>query len=183
MDTRPASTKSMLVYPSTYFVIFINVLLFPSRTLRKTIHSNTTNWAQHSFTLVGVDISKDLIWDGHIVDMAVAAEKMLGFLFRERKYFSASNLTTLYKAEIRPRLEYCSSVWAAAAPTTLAFLDKVTKTAILASRRTEHARRRAMSDLSLLYLFSWILLLWVFFCKVLASYTNCRNSTKQPISS
>nr|CAH7724515.1 unnamed protein product [Callosobruchus chinensis] len=47
------------------------------------------------------------------------AGKKLEYLFRARKYFSPSNLLTLYKAQIRPSLEYCSHIWGAAAPTTL----------------------------------------------------------------
>nr|CAH7747033.1 unnamed protein product [Callosobruchus chinensis] len=53
------------------------------------------------------------------------AGKKLGYLFRARKYFSPSNLLTLYKAQIRPSLEYCSHIWGAAAPTTLSILDAV----------------------------------------------------------
>nr|CAH7738728.1 unnamed protein product [Callosobruchus chinensis] len=55
---------------------------------------------------------------------------MLGYLFRARKYFSPSNLLTLYKSQIRPSLEYCSHVWGAAAPTTLSILDAVQRRAI-----------------------------------------------------
>nr|CAH7743670.1 unnamed protein product [Callosobruchus chinensis] len=58
-----------------------------------------------------------------------AGEK-LGYLFRARKYFSPSNLLTLYKAQIRPSLEYCSHIWGAAAPTTLSILDAVQRRAI-----------------------------------------------------
>nr|CAH7751861.1 unnamed protein product [Callosobruchus chinensis] len=55
---------------------------------------------------------------------------MLGYLFRARKYFSPSNLLTLYKAQIRPSLEYCSDIWGAAAPATRAILDAVKRRAI-----------------------------------------------------
>nr|CAH7763258.1 unnamed protein product [Callosobruchus chinensis] len=34
--------------------------------------------------------------------------KNLGYLFRAREYFSPSNLFTLYEAQVRPSLEYCS---------------------------------------------------------------------------
>nr|CAH7767004.1 unnamed protein product [Callosobruchus chinensis] len=58
------------------------------------------------------------------------AGNKLGYLFRTRKYFSPSNLLTLYKAQIRPSLEYCSHIWGAAAPTTLSILDAVQRRAI-----------------------------------------------------
>nr|CAH7726637.1 unnamed protein product [Callosobruchus chinensis] len=35
----------------------------------------------------------------------------LGYLFTARKYLSPSNHLTLYKAQIRPSLEYCSHIW------------------------------------------------------------------------
>nr|CAH7719998.1 unnamed protein product [Callosobruchus chinensis] len=58
------------------------------------------------------------------------AGKKLRYLFRARKYFSPSNLLTLYKAQIIPSLEYCSHIWGAAAPTTLSILDAVQRRAI-----------------------------------------------------
>nr|CAH7747933.1 unnamed protein product [Callosobruchus chinensis] len=61
---------------------------------------------------------------------ARAAGKKLGHLLRVREYFSLSNLLTLYKAQIRPSLEYCSHIWGAAAPTTLSILDAVQRRAI-----------------------------------------------------
>nr|CAH7739014.1 unnamed protein product [Callosobruchus chinensis] len=70
----------------------------------------------HSFKLLG--------------SIATAAGKKLGYLFRARKYFSPSNFLTLYNAQIRPRLEYCSHIWGASAPTTLLTLDAVQRRAI-----------------------------------------------------
>ncbi|CAH2009755.1 unnamed protein product [Acanthoscelides obtectus] len=71
----------------------------------------------HSFRLVAVQITEDLIWHEHISSIAAAAGKKLGYLFRAKKYFSPHDLLTLYKAQIRPSLEYCSLVWGSAAPT------------------------------------------------------------------
>nr|CAH7749515.1 unnamed protein product [Callosobruchus chinensis] len=91
--------------------------------------------------------------------IAAAAGKKLGYLFRSRKYFSRSNLLTLYKAEIRPSLEYCSLICGAAAPTTLSILDAVQRRVILHISElalTCHlqplSHRRAVGDLSLFYL-------------------------------
>nr|CAH7765295.1 unnamed protein product [Callosobruchus chinensis] len=79
----------------------------------------------HSFKLLGVSITENMIWHEHFSSIATAAGKKLGYLFKARKYFSPSNLVTLYKAQIRPSLEYCSHIWGAAAPTTLSILDAV----------------------------------------------------------
>nr|CAH7766681.1 unnamed protein product [Callosobruchus chinensis] len=84
--------------------------------------------------------------------------KKLGYLFRARKYFSPSNFLTLYKAQVRPSLEYCSHIWGAAAPTTLSILDAVQRRAIrligdpaLACHLQPLSHRHAVSDLSLFY--------------------------------
>nr|CAH7745378.1 unnamed protein product [Callosobruchus chinensis] len=58
--------------------------------------------------------------------IATAAGGKLGYLFRARKYFSPSNLLTLYTLG----LEYCSYIWKATAPTTLSILDAVQRRAI-----------------------------------------------------
>nr|CAH7761305.1 unnamed protein product [Callosobruchus chinensis] len=84
----------------------------------------------HSFKLLGVSITENMIWHEHVSSIATAAGKKLGYLFRARKYFSPSYLLTLYKAQIRPSLEYCSHIWGAAAPTTLSILDAVQRRAI-----------------------------------------------------
>ena len=113
---------------------------------------------KESFDLVGVAFEQDLSWHRHISSIATSAAKKLGFLFRARKYFSSSNLHTLYVSQIRPCLEYCSHVWGAAPPSTLSILDSIQKRAIrliddpvLAGRLPTLAHRRAVGDLSLFY--------------------------------
>nr|CAH7751261.1 unnamed protein product [Callosobruchus chinensis] len=97
----------------------------------------------------------------HVSSIATAAGKKLGYLFRARKYFSTSNLLTLYKAQIRPSLEYCSHIWGAAAPTTLSILDAVQRRAIrligdpaLTCHLQPLSHRRAVGGLSLFYRYS-----------------------------
>nr|CAH7767374.1 unnamed protein product [Callosobruchus chinensis] len=97
----------------------------------------------------------------HVSSIATAAGKKLGYLFRARKYVSSSNLLTLYKAQIRPSLEYCSHIWGAAAPTTLSILDAVRRRAIrligdpaLTCHLQQVSHRRAVGDLSRLYRYS-----------------------------
>nr|CAH7737232.1 unnamed protein product [Callosobruchus chinensis] len=82
----------------------------------------------HSFKLLGVSITENMIWHEHVscsCHVMCYAGKKLGYLFRARKCFSPFNLLTLYKAQIRLSLEYCSHIWGAAAPTTLSILDAV----------------------------------------------------------
>nr|CAH7768118.1 unnamed protein product [Callosobruchus chinensis] len=61
----------------------------------------------HSFKLLGVSITKNVMWHEHVSSSSTATGRKLGYLFRARKYFSPSNLLTLSKAQIRPSLEYC----------------------------------------------------------------------------
>nr|CAH7767169.1 unnamed protein product [Callosobruchus chinensis] len=78
--------------------------------------------------------------------------------FIARKNFLSSSLLTLYKAQIRPSLEYCSHIWGAAAPTTLSILDAVQKRAVrligdpaLTCHLQSLGHQRAVADLSLFY--------------------------------
>nr|CAH7751134.1 unnamed protein product [Callosobruchus chinensis] len=82
------------------------------------------------FKLLGVSITEKMIWHEHVSSIATPAGKKLGYLFRTRKYFSPSNILTLYKAQIKTGLEYCSHIWGAAALTTLSILDAVQRRAI-----------------------------------------------------
>nr|CAH7744624.1 unnamed protein product [Callosobruchus chinensis] len=99
-----------------------------------------------------------MIWHKQFWSIAIAAGKKLGHLFRARKYCSPVNLLALYKAQIRPSLEYCSHVWRAAAHTTLSILDAIHRRAIhLISDPASTCQlqllshRRAVGDLSLFY--------------------------------
>nr|CAH7765232.1 unnamed protein product [Callosobruchus chinensis] len=103
--------------------------------------------------------TENVIWNEHVSSIATAAGKKLGYLFRARKYFSPSILLTLYKAQIRPSLEYWSHIWGAAAPTTLSILDAVERRVIrliisdpaLTCHLEPLSHRRVVCDLSLFY--------------------------------
>nr|CAH7733821.1 unnamed protein product [Callosobruchus chinensis] len=102
-----------------------------------------------------------MIWHEHVSSIATAAGKKLGYLFRARKYFSPSNLLTLYKAQIISSLEYCSHIWKAAAPSSLSILDAVQRRAIrligdpaLTCHLQPFSHRRAVGDLSVFYRYS-----------------------------
>ena len=90
--------------------------------------------------------------------MAAAAAKKLGYLFRVRKYFSSSNLYTLYTSQVRPSLEYYSHIWEAALLTTLSILDSIQRRAVRLINGPNLTRRlpslqhlRSVGDLSLFY--------------------------------
>ncbi len=55
---------------------------------------------------------------------------MLGFLWRARKYFTPHQLFILYKAQVRPIMEYCSHVWGGAPVSVLGILDRLQTKAV-----------------------------------------------------
>ena len=80
----------------------------------------------------------------------------LVLLFRSRRYYTSSQLLTLYKAQIRPRLEYGFHLWRGAFKHSLATLDAIQKRAIkligdpaLTNSLDSLAHRRTISALSL----------------------------------
>nr|CAH7740235.1 unnamed protein product [Callosobruchus chinensis] len=101
-----------------------------------------------------------MIWHEHVSSIATAAGEKLGYLFRARKYFSPSNLLTLYKAQIRPSLEYCSHIWRAAAATTLSILAfwrraiQLIGDPALTCYLQPLSHRRTVGDLSFFYRYS-----------------------------
>ena len=111
-----------------------------------------------SISMLGITISNNLSWESHVRSIAKSASQKLGFLFRARRYFTSSQLLMIYKAQIRPVLEYCSHIWSAAPKHTLKLLDSVQKRAIrlvgdtsLTNSLTTLEHRRKISDLSLFY--------------------------------
>nr|CAH7758935.1 unnamed protein product [Callosobruchus chinensis] len=86
-------------------------------------------------------------------------EKKLGYLFRARKYFSPSNLLSLYKAQISTSLEYCSHICRLLPLLPcIIILDAVQRRAVrligdpaLTCHLQPLSHRRAVGDLSLFY--------------------------------
>ena len=110
----------------------------------------------HSINILGVEISSNLSWRSHIVQIAKSASKKLGVLFRCKNFFTSAQLLQLYTGLIRPRLEYCSHIWGASSSTSL--LDRVESKAFclidypdLTLNLDSLALRRKVASLSLFY--------------------------------
>ena len=109
-----------------------------------------------SINLLGVQVSSNLSWKSHIIQIAKSASKKLGVLFRCRKYFTSIQLFKLYIGLIRPCLEYCSHIWGSSPSVYL--LDRVESKAIrlindssLTSSLDSLSLRRKVASLSLFY--------------------------------
>ncbi len=87
------STRHYL--PDTYPLFFNNTRLSPSSTLN----------------ILGLSLSNDLNWKFHISSLTKSASAKLGVLYRLRRYFSLSQMLTIYKGPVCPCMEYASHVW------------------------------------------------------------------------
>lgn len=121
-------------------------------------YSNNNLEFKDSLSVLGVTISSDLSWNNHISSIAKSAARKLGFLFRSRQYFSPQQLLTLYKAQIRPCLEYGCHLWRGASQHALSSLDAIQKRAVrliddesLTASLQSLDHRRRVSALTLFY--------------------------------
>lgn len=64
-----------------------------------------------SYKLLGVWISDDLSWSHHIGAVCMRTKHLLGCLYRSFRLASSDCLNTIYRAVIRPMLEYSASAW------------------------------------------------------------------------
>nr|CAI5858087.1 unnamed protein product [Callosobruchus analis] len=83
-----------------------------------------------SVKLLGINISNNMSWHGHMVSIAKTASQKLGVLFHCSKLYAPEQLLLLYKAQIRPSLEYCSHVWSCAPKHSLKLLDSTQNRAV-----------------------------------------------------
>ena len=102
--------------------------------------------------VLGTSIRSDLRWDDHVFNVSKEAAKCLGFLERCKKYFTPSDLRTIYVTYIRPKMEYNSHLWAGASKSALDFVYRIQSRALkligddrVASSITSLGHRRNVS--------------------------------------
>ncbi|CAH1239463.1 Hypp5830 [Branchiostoma lanceolatum] len=91
---------------------------------------NTTLAEVDEAELLGLTIRKELSWTHHIKKMATDAGKRLGLLRRAAPYLTPQQRATIYKSMVRSCMEYASTVWMGACPTSLDLLDAIQRRAI-----------------------------------------------------
>lgn len=111
-----------------------------------------------SINLLGVNVENNMSWRNHVTKIAKAASQKLGALFRAKNLYTSHQLLLLYKAQIRPSLEYCSHIWSSAPKHLLKMLDSIQKRAVrliddpeLTKNLHSLDHRRKVADLSLFY--------------------------------
>ncbi|RVE40593.1 hypothetical protein evm_014757, partial [Chilo suppressalis] len=112
-----------------------------------------------SIGILGVDISSDVQFRDHLEGKAKLASKKLGVLNRSRMYFTPAHRLQLYKAQVRPHMEYCSHLWAGAPQYQLLPLDRIQRRAArfvddqdLSDQLDPLALRRDVASLCIFYL-------------------------------
>ena len=65
----------------------------------------------HEETDLGVTISEDLSWSKQVAKCAKKANRALGMIKHTFCYMDKDMFIPLYKALVRPHMEYCPQVW------------------------------------------------------------------------
>ena len=81
--------------------------------------------------MLGFITDKNLTFAPQTKNLANRARQRLGFLRRASKFLHGKGRATVYKAFVRPRLEYGSLAWMGAAQTNLKRLVRVQEAAAL----------------------------------------------------
>ena len=64
------------------------------------------------FKYLGVTITDDLSWSKQVSSVVSKARRILGMIYRKfYRFCGTSTLLRLYKAYVKPHLDYCSFVW------------------------------------------------------------------------
>ena len=93
-----------------------------------------------SFRLLRVTVSDNLSWAPHIQATCCKAKKVLGLLYRSFGLAGELCLTRLYKALVRPLLEYCDCVWSPHQAKYVTMLERVQSFAArVATRRWDES--------------------------------------------
>lgn len=131
----------------------------------------------NSIDLLGLKIDSSLSWGEHIKVIAKKASSRLSCLYRARSYFTSTQINILYKAQVRPVMEYCSHIWGGAAATHLQLLDRINAKAIklvdnaeITANLQSLTHRRSVAELSLFYKY--------YFCRCSSELMGCVPSPK-----
>jgi hypothetical protein len=118
--------------------------------------NGTTLSLEEHLEILGISISENLSWRDHLLNLVAAAARKLGALVRVAKYFTSSQLLTIYKSNIRPSIEYCSHVWGGSSSVwVLERIDRRARRLIGAPEDEMNLQtlqqRRDIADLTILY--------------------------------
>ena len=103
--------------------------------------------------ILSMRISCNARWNDHIFRVSKEAFKPYGFLKRYRKYFTLSDLFTIYRIFIRPRMKCSSHVLAGASKSILKLFGRVQKRAkvLINDNKVSNSIDRNVACVSLFY--------------------------------
>ena len=76
--------------------------------------------SSETLDVLSTSIRSNLRWDDHVFNVSK----------RIKKYFTPSDLRTIYVTYIRPKIEYNSHLWAGASKSALDFVDRIQSRAL-----------------------------------------------------
>ena len=94
------------------------------------LFGNTPLTLMTQVKILGVEVDEQMRFDQHLKKIAHLASLRVSALRRVAKFLDAKGLLLLYKAQIRPYLEYATLTWMSAASTYLQRLDAVERRAM-----------------------------------------------------
>jgi len=109
------------------------------------------------FRLLGLPFTNNLSWNKYIDQIAKAASKKVGSLYRARQFLTEEIIMYLYKSTIRACMEYCCHIWCGASATSLDTLDRIQRRIRylvgdeLFSKLQPLSHRRNVASLALFY--------------------------------
>ncbi|XP_069114821.1 uncharacterized protein [Argopecten irradians] len=116
-----------------------------------TLHNHSLEHVKYSKN-IGLTLQNNLQWDKHTNNITANANRILGFLKRNLTINSPHIKEHAYKALVRPKLEYCSSIWD---PHNTGQIQQIEKTQRRAARY-EHNRYHSTSSVTdMLYTLQW----------------------------
>ena len=81
-----------------------------------------------TFLLLRLTFTPKLEWKPYIQSIAKQASQRVGPLYRSQRFLTPETILHLYKATVRPCMEYCSHIWGGAPKTgCLDLLDRIYK--------------------------------------------------------
>ncbi|XP_050668852.1 uncharacterized protein LOC126968081 [Leptidea sinapis] len=122
------------------------------------LFENISLKASPSIGILGLEISSNCQFRGHLEGKAKLASKKLGVINRARQYFKPAHILALYKAQVRPHMKYCCHLWSGAPQYQLDPFDRVQRRAarivgdgVLCERLDHLALRRDVASLCVFY--------------------------------
>lgn len=113
-----------------------------------------------NISLLGVQFDSKLSFGSHLRAVATRARRRLGFLRRAAHFLTPAGRTTVYKAFVRPLMEYAPLVWMGAPPSHIQRLDRVQRRALQiigpGAILPSLAVRRSVAALSCIYKLHYI---------------------------